>query len=107
MEDEHKIVYEVNIELDPEIEQAYLKFLDDHIKEILHFKGFLGADLYKDDSSASPVKLVVKYRLKTEEDMENYIAHHAPAMRAQAIELFGTKFKAQRRILKTLKSFKK
>lgn len=107
MEDEHKIVYEVNLELEPEIEEAYCKFLDAHIKEILELNGFIGADLYKDDSSANPVKLVVKYRLKTSEDMENYISNHAHVMRAQAIKLFGAKFKAQRRILKTITSFKK
>ncbi len=101
------IVYEVNLEVQKDIEKAYLEFLDEHIKEILLLEGFVDANLFMDvNSDDTTSRIVCQYRIKTSEDMDNYVKTYAPAMRAKAIELFGDKFKASRRILKLQQQFK-
>ena len=40
------VIYEVNLQVEPQIQTAYLNWLQDHIKIILQQPGFIDATLY-------------------------------------------------------------
>lgn len=94
------IVYEVNLQVEPQIEVAYLSWLKEHIQAILQQPGFIDATLYA--TINNPGAFVVQYLVASEQDLENYIHHVAPSMRQDGIDRFGNQFQATRRVLKPL-----
>ena len=98
------IIYEVNIELDAEIVNAFDVWLDDHIHTMLQFEGFNSA---KKLNSIEDEKyyLTVQYNIVSQEDLDRYLRNHAQTMREEGLKRFGDKFKAHRRIMKTIKIY--
>jgi hypothetical protein len=96
----HGVVYEVNLEADAEIAAPFDTWLRDHIADMLQFEGFRSAEIL-DDTSAPPgrVRRVVQYRLRDQAALDDYLAHHAPRMRAAGVARFGSRFNAERRVL--------
>jgi hypothetical protein len=97
-------VYEVNIEVDPQHAAAYDGWLPGHIERILKLPGFLGAGLLRREAIAEGERAgwerrTVQYRLASQRDLQNYLDQHAARMRAEAVELFGDRFHADRRVL--------
>jgi len=102
-------VYEVNVDVDQSIKTEYLEWLVGHIEKILAFPGFVQCDLSErapDDlgsNSAADAKanylITIAYRLKNKAYLDDYLAKHAPKLRAEGLEKFGSKFKASRRVL--------
>jgi hypothetical protein len=94
------VVYEVNLEADAEIAGPFDTWLRDHIADMLQFDGFRSAEILE-DPSAPPgrIRRVVQYRLRDALALDDYLANHAPRMRAQGVERFGDRFKADRRVL--------
>lgn len=95
-------VYEVNVELDAGIADAYRAWLDAHVREILALPGFSGASVMEvvDPAPAhGSVALCVQYRLRDAAALEAYLRDHAPRLRADGIARFGDGFRAWRRIL--------
>jgi hypothetical protein len=102
------ILYEVSIDLDRSIHEKYLVWLKGHIKEILPLPGFISAELFDVEQSSlasDRLALTVHYRLQTRDFLEDYLRHHAPRLRQQAIDLFGSAFTPTRRILKSIQTF--
>lgn len=98
------IIYEVNLELDSTIYDAFLNWLPMHIAEILSLNGFKNAYILHESNNESYPKIIVQYILENHDDLQNYFDHHATSMRNKTVELFGDKFKATRRILELIKS---
>jgi len=99
------IVYEVNIEIDEDTATAYLDWLKPHQKEILTLPGFQGVATYErhpDDAKPNKKYYTVTYLLDSQANLKNYLDHHAPKMRQQGIDKFGTKMSATRRTLTKL-----
>ncbi len=94
------VVYEVNLEADAGIEGPFDTWLRDHIADMLQFDGFRSAEIL-DDHSAPPgrIRRIVQYRLRDQSAVDDYLAKHAPQMRAAGIAKFGERFSAQRRVL--------
>jgi antibiotic biosynthesis monooxygenase (ABM) superfamily enzyme len=99
------VIYEVNLEIEPEIRLKYLEWLNDHVADILKLPGFQSAKLYQRESETDSVSLTVHYILDSRESLEKYLALHAPKFRQDAIDRFSTRFKASRRVLEEMKQF--
>lgn len=104
------IVYEVNIDVAPAVADAYAKWLEQHIAEILALPGFVGATCYRRivDAPVLPAERdavlnwTVHYRLRDRASLAAYLSEHAPRLRAAGIARFGNSFTATRRVLETL-----
>jgi hypothetical protein len=94
------VLYEVNLEADAAIAGPFDTWLRDHIADMLQFEGFRSAEIL-DDPAAPPgrIRRVVQYRLRDAQALDDYLANHAPRMRAQGVARFGERFSAERRVL--------
>ena len=96
------IIYEVNLTINNEIFDEYYHWLVEHIGLILKFKGFREAELAKEqmtvNDTTETMKLTVRYSLNSNEDLNDYLTNHAPAMKEDGIKKFGEKFSASRRV---------
>ncbi|GHA82506.1 DUF4286 family protein [Cognatilysobacter bugurensis] len=99
------LIYEVNVDVDAEIHAAYLAWLRPHIDEILALPGFTGAQMFEVTEPAPSEgqrSLCVQYRLVDAAALDAYLREHAPRLRADGVARFGTRFRAQRRVMQTL-----
>lgn len=106
------ILYEVNLVIDPNIEQDYDTWLDAHIHEILTIEGFVGARWWFDSrydakEKSNQLHYTVQYELKDSMALQHYLDHHAPRLRQKGLDRFGEKFTATRRVLKLKKDYRK
>ena len=105
------IIYEVNLTVEPEIADGYGSWLEPHIEEILGLPGFEGGIwLSRDPEAEDPPgrKLwTIQYFLKNRKSLDDYLQQHAPRFRKQALDRFGDKFQAKRRVLELVESIKK
>jgi len=98
--DSKSVLYEVSLEADAEIAAPFDTWLRDHIADMLQFDGFRSAEILDDPSApAGRIRRVVQYRLQDRAALDDYLANHAPAMRAQGAARFGDRYTAQRRVL--------
>jgi len=94
------VLYEVNLEADVDIAAPFDTWLRDHIADMLQFDGFRSAEILDDPSApAGRIRRIVQYRLRDRAALDDYLANHAPAMRAQGAARFGDRYTAQRRVL--------
>ena len=97
-------LYEVNIEIDPQIAADYDAWLPGHVDEILRLPGFVHADiLVRDDVAAGERagwrRRTVQYRLTSQAHLDAYFAEHAPRIRADGVARFGGHAYYERRVL--------
>jgi len=107
MSSTESVVYEVNVEVDPERHAAYRAWLVDHIAEILALPGFTGAQVFEVREPAPSdgwIGLSVQYALRDQASLEAYLRDHAPRLRADGLARFGDRFRAHRRIMRALTS---
>lgn len=94
------LIYEVNLQIQPSIYAAYRQWLTLHIQQVLQFSGFQKAEVFEYKEADSNSKcLCVHYHVAALENLQHYLDHHATALRQDAIDQFGDKFQANRRIL--------
>jgi len=100
------VIYEVNLKLNPSIEQDYLEWLDDHIDRMLKLPGFKNAFIYKPEpTDSSPLKsYCIQYFVESRDHLQDYLDRHAVSMRQEASVRFGSLFHAERRILHSLEN---
>ena len=97
------IIYEVNLSIDNSIYDTYMEWLNNHISQMLTFKGFCKHYLYKVSSNdLSKKKICVHYYIDSLEDLEYYFEHHAENMRLEGLKLFSDNVSASRRTLSIL-----
>lgn len=97
------VVYEVNLDLDADIEVAYRAWLASHVAEILALPGFIGATVFNVvDPPPAPgrVALCVQYALRDDAALQDYFEQHAPRLRGDGLARFGGRFHASRRVLR-------
>jgi len=110
LNDCHSVIYEVNLKINLQIEEDFLKWLKEHVVEMLNIEGFLEAtistpELIEENNS---VKLITcSYKVSSREMLKNYFDNHSQKMREDGIKRFGSQFTAERRILLALTEFKK
>jgi len=96
------IIYEVTTDVKPRIAAEYAVWLEQHIKEMLEFDGFLAVqwgELLDNPNAAEWITYQVQYKVESQAALDHYLIHHAAKMRQPAVDLFGDQFRASRRIL--------
>jgi len=94
------IFYQVNLEIDPQIESNFSIWLEKHIGEVLSIDGFINATWYKQLSSDNnaTLKWSVQYQLKDQSSLNSYLNNHAPRLRQDGIKHFSNQFNTSRTI---------
>ncbi len=94
-------IYEVTLSVDREIIEAFDAWHAEHVEEMLDIPGFLTAETFelKDDEEGR-ARRVTHYFLASQEDLEEYFAGPANAMRQSGIDRFAHRFQASRRVLR-------
>ena len=72
------ILYEVVIDVAPDMRDAYLAWLRPHMEEMLTFDGFLSADLHFNSEDKN--EITCHYRLRDRTAMDAYLEGPAKAM---------------------------
>lgn len=100
------IEYEVTLDVDTAIESEYVAWLYEHIEQMLALPGFIDASTSRivEPVTSGRTGFCVRYRLQDGASLASYFEHHAASMRAQGVERFGNRFRAQRRVLSPLDS---
>ena len=100
LQDSSSVIYEVNLEADAAIAAPFDTWLRDHVADMLQIEGFRSAEIL-DDASAPEgrIRRIVQYRLSNRAALDEYLAVHAPRMRAQGTARFGDRYTAVRRVL--------
>ncbi len=94
-------IYEVTLSVDREIVEAFDAWLEHHVQEMLDIPGFLKAETFEiEGDNEERARRVTHYYLASEEDLEEYLAGPANAMRQSGIALFSDRFEASRRVLR-------
>ena len=94
-------IYEVTLSVDREIAEAFDAWLENHVREMLDIPGFLKAETFEiEDDEEGRARRVTHYYLASEEDLEEYLAGPANAMRQSGIDQFADRFEASRRVLR-------
>lgn len=99
------IVYEVNLFVQRDIAPEFRQWLDPHVREILALPGFLGAEVFErtePPGDAGELVLCTQYRLRDAAALASYLREHAPRLRADGMEKFGGRFRADRRVLTSI-----
>lgn len=102
------LIYEVNLEVDDDINFKMAGWLPNHIEEMLKLKGFQSAHWYfrrpEDEDSSVDGKTLwsIHYLVENRESLDEYFEKHAEKMRKEGKEKFGEKFSASRRVLNLL-----
>lgn len=95
-------VYEVTLEIDAEVFEAFRVWLRGHVQEILSLPGFIGAEVFERHEPAAGAGqrcLCVVYRLIDRAALDRYLRDDAPRLRADGQARFGGGFSASRRVL--------
>lgn len=95
------VIYEVTLEVDPAVVVAFDTWLEGHLRRVLEREGFESGHVYKSDEPVADgwQRRVVQYRVRSAADLERYLEHDAPALRAEGLEKWGDRFRAARRVL--------
>ena len=94
-------IYEVTFNVDREIVEAFDAWLATHVTEMLEIPGFLKAETFElEDDEQGRARRITHYYLASEEDLEQYLAGPANAMRQSGIDQFADQFEASRRVLR-------
>jgi hypothetical protein len=79
------IIYEVTAVVEARLAEAYERYMRrQHIPDVLASGCFQGAEL----SGATPGRYRIRYEASTEEDLERYLATHAPRLREDSASHF-------------------
>lgn len=100
-----RVVYEVDIDLDATIRDAYLAWLRPHMRELCALPGFVASQLFEVDEPAAEagrISLCARYLLRDAAALDAYLRDHAPRLRADGEARFGDRFNASRRILRSV-----
>ncbi len=102
------ITYEVNLFVQRAIEAEFRAWLDAHVREILALPGFTGGQVFERLEPApaeGELVLCTHYRLHDEAALTRYLREFAPGLRADGLNRFGDRFRAERRVLKALADY--
>jgi hypothetical protein len=92
-------IYEVRADIDSQISNEYLNWLKPHMEQVVLAGGFLKADLFREESDSGAVVWVCHYHARSTDDIHKYIREKSAELRADALSRFGSRLRAQRRIL--------
>ena len=99
-----EVIYEVNLEIQREYAEEYMKWLGPHSMKMLELDGFISCTIsdytkVKELNDPQIVYKVVTYQVRSMADLQNYFDFGAAKMRGQATNKFKGRFKAWRRVI--------
>jgi len=100
-------IYNVTINVDDSIHDAFLTWIEAHISDVLATEKFTSARLVQVlvDEEMDGTTYAVQYTAKSIEDLEAYYIEDAPKLREDGLKKFGDKMLAFRTELKVIKDF--
>jgi hypothetical protein len=94
------LIYEVTLEVDPEIEDRVFRWLEGHVAEMGDLEPIRDARLFRSvDAEVGKAVFVAHYRMDSRRNYQDYLDRHAERMRADGIERFGGRIRPSRRLL--------
>jgi|SRR5215470_3236553 len=102
------LIYEVNLEVEEEINYKVAGWLTEHIQQMLEFKGFKAAQWFfrqpedEERQSANKTLWTIHYLVEDRPSLNDYFREHAERKRQEAIDKFGDKLSVSRRVLNLL-----
>ena len=94
------VIYEVNIQINVDIQNRFSSWLRSHAKQMLEFDGFKKYNIYKNEKEY--LSFSVHYHVESIIYLENYIRNHSDGMRLKGKKEFENKMTINRRILSKL-----
>ena len=95
------IIYEINIKIDYKIYNDYIIWLNNHIKKMLSFDGFIKSNKYIDlESNKEQIKVIIHYYIKSQKYFKSYIDNNSKNMRKDGMNKFQNNIVIKRRVLK-------
>ena len=104
------VIFEVNLTFQKSIEKDFRAWLTGHVDDVLAIEGFISAQWFEtlplpSTENSETSTWTMQYHMKNQAALDHYLENHAARLRQPAIDKFGTKFQATRRVLKPVKSF--
>ncbi len=101
------LLYEVTLEVEASIADAFRDWLETHAGEMLDIDGFEQAEIFEAEAPGNAQVFVAHYRVASQAALDRYVAEDAPRMRGDGVARFGEKMKATRRVLRLHRSFRR
>ena len=100
-------IYNVTINIDESAHQEWLRWIQDHIQEVLATGKFVSAKLTQVlvEEEMGGVTYSVQYFANTREELDEYYRVDAPKLRSDGLKRFADKMVAFRTELKVVKEF--
>ena len=100
-------IYNVTINIDDEVKDQWLTWMESHILDVLNTGKFVAAKLTEVliEEEMGGTTYSVQYSAKTKEDIQNYYKEDAQRLRADGMRKFGDKMVAFRTELRLIKEF--
>lgn len=100
-------IYNVTINIDYEVKDEWLTWMESHILDVLNTGKFVAAKLTEVliEEEMGGTTYSVQYSAKTKEDIQNYYKEDAQRLRADGMRKFGDKMVAFRTELRLIKEF--
>ncbi|TWI01650.1 uncharacterized protein DUF4286 [Luteimonas cucumeris] len=98
-----QIVYEVNVEVDVALAQAYRGWMDTYVREMVSLPGFLGAHIHNVLVPAPPAgmhAMCVQFVLRDTASLDLYLREHAMRFRVSSHQHFGDRARITRRVMR-------
>lgn len=100
-------IYNVTINIDDEVKDEWLTWMETHILDVLNTGKFVAAKLTQVlvEEEMGGTTYSVQYSAKTKEDLQNYYKEDAKRLRGDGLRKFGDKMVAFRTELRLIKEF--
>lgn len=100
-------IYNVTINIDDQVKDEWLTWMESHILDVLNTGKFVAAKLTEVliEEEMGGTTYSVQYSAKTKEDIQNYYKEDAQRLRADGMRKFGDKMVAFRTELRLIKEF--
>lgn len=100
-------IYNVTINIDESAHQEWLRWIQDHIQEVLATGKFVSAKLTQVlvEEEMGGVTYSVQYFVNTREELDEYYRVDAPKLRSDGLKRFADKMVSFRTELKVVKEF--
>ncbi len=100
-------IYNVTINIEDEVKEEWLTWLEGHILDVLNTGKFISAKLTEVlvEEEMGGTTYSVQYTAKTKEDIQKYYQEDAARLRGDGMKKFGDKMVAFRTELRLIKEF--
>tara|TARA_B100000029_G_scaffold120323_1_gene113700 strand:+ start:469 stop:780 length:312 start_codon:yes stop_codon:yes gene_type:complete len=93
------IRYEVTLNIEKDIEKPFKEWLENHVKQMLLFKGFTNATIHEENLDNNIITvIIVNYIIDCKDNLKYYFKVYSNKMREDGLKKFPNQFTASRRV---------